>query len=160
MAVSASSTQKMLRVGLWGAPGSGKTTFLSALTIAAMRSERPLLVFGADEQSTDFLVHGTEAITGGRRFPPSTTSLPELRFTVRLQTNVTSRRRFGRMAAEPVSVELNIEMLDTPGMLFGSAPEVERHGNTSQLPLPEADEIGRLADCDGIIYLFDPTQEQ
>ena len=44
------------RIGLWGAPGSGKTTFLAALNIAVNQAAaRELMIFGVDDASTDFL---------------------------------------------------------------------------------------------------------
>ena len=61
------------RVGLWGAPGSGKTTFLAALNIAVNRARnQDLMIFGVDDGSTDFLVQNTAMLTQERRFPPAT----------------------------------------------------------------------------------------
>ena len=56
-------------VGLWGAPGSGKTTFLAALYIAVARSSQDMNIFGADDKSTEFMVESNRMLTKEHRFP-------------------------------------------------------------------------------------------
>ena len=77
------------RVGLWGAPGSGKTTFLAALNIAVNRARnQDLMIFGVDDVSTDFLVQNTAMLTQERRFPRLRSSSSRSSFVCR------SRRKY------------------------------------------------------------------
>ena len=67
-------TQKRTEYGIsmWGAPGSGKTTFLAALNIALTRWGKDWKVIGADEASTqklisrDYLAHPGSGLSPGR----------------------------------------------------------------------------------------------
>ena len=81
------------RIGLWGAPGSGKTTYLAALQIAVNRAQdRNLMIFGVDDSSTDFLVENTAMLTRERRFPAATALQQQLSWVLQLQTEVPVRR--------------------------------------------------------------------
>jgi hypothetical protein len=162
-----------MRIGLWGAPGSGKTTFMAALNVAVSRAQQDLLMYGVDEESTEFLVRNTAILTNQRRFPATTQSLHPLCWTMNMAAPVPVRRRFGGQAKQPVPLQLNIDLLDVPGGIFGSAPgaapvarsehafgEEEGNGDDVVASAAEDDPIGRLAACDGIVFLFDPLREQ
>ena len=85
-------------MGLWGASRAGKTTFLAALAIAAMRSQsaEAWVVGGMTNDATDFLVqHGGALLS--QKFPDSTTGdVENLRWsfhgTASRQARLTRRR--------------------------------------------------------------------
>lgn len=173
------------RVGLWGAPGSGKTTFLAALNIAVNRARnQDLMIFGVDDGSTDFLVQNTAMLTQERRFPPATQLQQQMSWVLQLETEVPVRRRFGRQTMTPVPLELNIDLLDAPGRQFESVPGLEADGggmptrSGSALGFNEEDDdddggdgdaagtvaaedslMDSLASCDALLLLFDPIRE-
>ena len=166
------------RIGLWGAPGCGKTTFLAALNIAVSRSAtQELMIFGVDDASTDFLVDNTARLTGERRFPDATVSGNQYSWIMRMETQVPERRRF-RQTMTTVPLELNLDLLDEPGRVFkdtqdepGAAvgsggsdlgfDDEDDTGTDTDVGLPATEEsvMDRLASCDGLLLLFDPTRE-
>jgi hypothetical protein len=172
------------RIGLWGAPGSGKTTFLAALQIAVNRAQdRNLMIFGVDDGSTDFLVDNTAMLTQQRRFPPATQLQQQMSWVLQLQTEVPARRRFGRQVMTPVPLELNIDLLDAPGREFASVPGLTDDGgqraaagSRNALGFDDDEDDGddgeaagtvgaednlmdSMASCDGLLLLFDPIRE-
>ena len=144
------------RLGLWGAPESGKTTFLTALFLAASQlvrrggRESPITVRALDRASEEFKLRHTMMLAVERRFPVATVAaspLLEWRFTGDLRgTRFVPRRLLG--AGRSVPLDFVLRMRDTPGEYFGREPA------TDQLDL-----VGELAQCDGLIYLLDPGRE-
>jgi hypothetical protein len=65
---------RQVRIGVWGPPESGKTTFLAALKIATMRNQVPgnWIMNGSDDDSTDFLIDLTDQLAERKVFPSST----------------------------------------------------------------------------------------
>lgn len=172
------------RIGLWGAPGSGKTTFLAALQIAVNRSQdRNLMIFGVDDSSTDFLVENTAMLTQQRRFPGATELQQQLSWVLQLQTEVPLRRPLRRTVMTPVPLELNIDLLDAPGREFASTPNLtdeggprsgaggalgfdddeddyeEDGGSGAGSVVAEDNLMDSMAGCDGLLLLFDPIRE-
>jgi hypothetical protein len=174
------------RVGLWGAPGSGKTTFLAALQIAVNRAQdRNLMIFGVDDSSTDFLVENTAMLTRERRFPAATQQQQQLSWVLQLQTEVPVRRPLRRTVMTPVPLELNIDLLDAPGRQFDSVPRLadedggrpapgagnalgfdddedddeDDGGNGAGSVVAEDSLMDSMAGCDGLLLLFDPIRE-
>lgn len=169
------------RVGLWGAPYSGKTTYLAALNIAVNQSPmEDLMIYGVDDTSTDFLVNSTAQLTRDRRFPEATIySGNQYSWVLRMATQVPERRLMKtRMTTVPL--ELNLDLLDEPGRVFEDAPSggggVASRPSGSDLGFddddpddvagPEAagsftedDVMDQLASCDGLVLLFDPLRE-
>src|SRR3954471_713267 len=64
------------RIGLWGAPTCGKTTFLAALRIAAEEGGHDVRLVGCNRASTEFLADTTRQLKIERRFVPATRELP------------------------------------------------------------------------------------
>jgi hypothetical protein len=168
------------RIGLWGAPSCGKTTFLAALNIAVNQAAaRELMIFGVDDASTDFLVDNTARLTGERRFPEATNqSGNQYSWVLRMETQVPERGRlgrFGRQTMTTVPLELNLDLLDEPGRVFKDVPDqpVTDGGGGSDLGFDDDSDadadvgvasteesvMDRLASCDGLLLLFDPTKE-
>ncbi|RSN48578.1 hypothetical protein DMH08_33785 [Actinomadura sp. WAC 06369] len=163
--------RELRRIGLWGAPESGKTTFLAALQVAVLRSPEQWMLFGVNEESNDFLDTQTSMLTQHRQFPPATRFSNPLSWTLRGTTTVETGKRFGRRT-KAVPMEFNIDLVDTPGAVFASkgVPGEAMAGGGDNLGFDEPDErpseieeddvIEHLAGCDGIVYLFDPTRER
>jgi hypothetical protein len=137
------------------------------------------MIFGVDDASTDFLVDNTARLTGERRFPDATVSGNQYSWVMRMETQVPERRRF-RQTMTTVPLELNLDLLDEPGRVFkdtqdepgaaagsggrdlGFDDEDDADTDTdtdTSLPATEESVMDRLASCDGLLLLFDPTRE-
>jgi hypothetical protein len=172
------------RIGLWGAPTCGKTTFLAALNIAVSQAAaQELMIFGVDDASTDFLVDNTAKLTSERKFPAGTIySGNQYSWVLRMETQVPERRRFGRQTMTTVPLEMNLDLMDEPGRVFKDVqrePDPAAPGGGGQnLGFDDDDDDGdidadsdagtvvtedsvmdQLASCDGLLLLFDPTRE-
>jgi len=160
----------MRRIGLWGAPGSGKTTFLAALNVAVIQSREDLLIYGSDDEATDFLAENTSMLTTQRMFPPATQTLRPLSWALHLPVQRTTKKKFGRQSTETVTLQFNIDLVDAPGATFRSVPSAAAGGAGAALlfddeesdapSAPEEEIIDHLAGCDGIVFLFDPIRER
>ncbi|WP_131741749.1 hypothetical protein [Actinomadura roseirufa] len=160
------------RIGLWGAPQSGKTTFLAALQVAVLRSPDDWMLFGVNEESNDFLDAQTGMLTQHRQFPAATRFSNSLSWILRGTTELPTGKRFGKKTVD-VPMEFNIDLLDSPGAVFASKAvsglQVPSEGDNlgfgdeseeSGSEVGEDEIIEHLAGCDGIVYLFDPTRER
>ena len=164
------------RIGLWGAPGCGKTTFLAALNIAVTRAAtQELRVFGVDEASTGLLVENTIRLTRDRQFPEVTASWAPV--------------QLGHANGGPGTGAAPVWQADEDHRPARDEPGPTRRAGTGFADIPEksasawsgggrdlgfddddadADEVmpaaeesvmDRLASCDGLLLLFDPTRE-
>jgi energy-coupling factor transporter ATP-binding protein EcfA2 len=168
--------RSMSRIGLWGSPGSGKTTFLAALNIAVQQMPtEQLMLFGTDDASTDFLVDNTARLTRDRMFPDATVIGQQLSWVMRMEKQVPVRGKFYRQTMTTVPVEMNLDLLDEPGASFRDTPvgggAAGSGANAAALGYDddEDDDAGpaatednvmdQLAGCNGLLLLFDPTRE-
>ncbi|TDD89836.1 hypothetical protein [Actinomadura rubrisoli] len=164
--------RELRRIGLWGAPESGKTTFLAALQVAVLRNTDNWMLYGVNEESNDFLDTQTGMLTQHRRFPAATKFSNALSWTLRGSTELPTGKRFGKKTKD-VPLEFNIDLLDSPGAVHasksvstGAAPSEGDNlgfGDEAEEVHTEVEEdqiIEHLAGCDGIVYLFDPTRER
>ena len=168
-------------IGLWGAPTSGKTTFLAALYIAVTRSVLDLNIFGVNDESTDFMIDNTRTLTNDHRFPAGTMQASSYSWTMNItsEVQVPERGRFGRPTTTTAAVtsQFNIDLRDAPGGYFGSqkaaaasavqqpqrlnfggAPTPNAGGTTATSP--QANMMDYLAGCDGLLLLIDPVREK
>jgi hypothetical protein len=172
-----------LRIGLWGPPGSGKTTFLAALKLATMRSAAEdggnWIMTGSDEASTMFLQESLHQLTSTREFPRSTTNDRSLVFRFTGEREV--QRGFMRKKIGIERVAFELDVLDVPGVKYDSDfsipaahplaaeddDDFDAGGNTGDSAYASPASFGeredRLLDhlqmCDGIVYLFDPERD-
>lgn len=126
---------------MWGAPGTGKTTFLGVLDIALHRGNYGLTMTGANEASVDLLIEMTDTINGDREFPAATESIDTFKwdlFTVQSPQS----------SAE--SSKITLKMTDPSGELMKSTERL--NPNRKKL----IDEIVHSA---GILFMFDPIRE-
>ena len=134
----AASPVRTSRVAFWGAPGSGKTTYLAALNLAARDARPHWTVRGNTEAGTMALSEWTIDIVRGRRFPYATVGLDHWSFCM-------TGRPFGS------SVQFDLGILDPSGEYF----------RTDQAGSPRRrDLIDEMQRCDGIVLFFDPLREQ
>jgi GTPase SAR1 family protein len=163
---------RAMRIGIWGAPGSGKTTFLGALNVALARAGDAAgwMMHGVDDTASDFLSESTHRLLAERAFPTATVNSRNLRW--RLVRPEHGRRRFLRRTPPPGQNVLELEIMDVAGQLYQSVPASKSMrqpvDDLDDLTFPLADDdpdeqqalLGQLAACDGLIYLYDPTDER
>ncbi|MET8751008.1 hypothetical protein ABZW32_13045 [Streptomyces sp. NPDC004667] len=132
-----------VRIGLWGAPRSGKTSFLGALPIAAMQAQRygqgSWRISGMSREANNFLNDSVTRLSTRRIFPEASVGLRGMSWSVQGEepSSGVLRKRSRR-----TSFVLDIN--DAAGEVF--------QGNN---PLHEqiTDQLSR---AQGLIYLFDP----
>lgn len=146
---------RQLRIGLWGALSSGKTTYLAALNIAATRwnGSRHWIMNGADGVSSDRLVEWTDLLMRQRAFPPATSGPENLLF--RFTGLDGEQRRQSRWARRPVPPQRQAFELDVPGGWYRDQPLRD----DSKASSSEKGLIDHLERCGGIIYLLDPVHD-
>jgi len=171
---------KTIRIGLWGATSSGKSTLIGVLPWAAARvarggtrgSQQPSwTVTGGNPSSRLALDALTEDVIVRRKFPASTQANRHLNLLVRGDNGQPPPRRAVTTFA--------VDVLDVPGRLFGSGqmaglpptpdPEQEvvfdadsrsfRAGGRDPASENRAELTQHIADCDGIVLLIDPARE-
>jgi hypothetical protein len=142
------------RITVWGAPSTGKTTFLAAINVALERQKEPWLLIGADEASAEALARFEQALIIDREFPKATTG-PEL-YRWRLRGTVQQRlpkrwrgHTIGHAWGE-VPVAIPLEVVDAPG---GSA-DPATSGQARSRALFE-----NIEQSKGIAFFFDPVRE-
>jgi len=150
-----------VKIGLWGSPASGKTTFLAALRHATAAAGEDCGIWGIyplSMQSSNVMAELTHDLNNGR-FPQFTpTGAPtELQW---LFTGDISKSRFVRrqrrfMRREPVESRFVLDLIDVSGEVFGYDPT--KMGATESV-ISKA--IRHLFEARGIIYLFDPVGER
>lgn len=130
------------KIGMWGAARGGKTTFLSALEIAANRSEGAWSVGGEDRLeggSTQFFVRGARFLRAGA-FPPATVGKPDadpFPYAAKIKGKVEGGWRDRK-------VEATLRFDDRAGSDF---LKYQHHLHALWQD---------LASCNALIYVFDP----
>ncbi|MFG2881604.1 hypothetical protein ACGFYV_04650 [Streptomyces sp. NPDC048297] len=132
-----------MRIGLWGAPRSGKTTYLAALPIAAMQYQRhndgSWNIAGMTKEAIDFLAQGMDLLTRQRAFPPASMGVQGMAWSVE------GPEKKGMLGVRTRRPSFVLEIQDVAGEVF-------RHDHPQQPQL-----VGHLARSHGLIYLFDPV---
>ncbi len=136
-------------ISMWGAPSSGKTTFLAALSIALTRWGRDWKVIGADEASVEMLIKLTTPLLREHAFPPATSGIEAFRWLLVGQVTRTIPRRFRTERYEEI-VQIGLDLADPSGEIAG--PEWTTLGERGEL-------IDNLERSRGIVFLFDPIRE-
>ncbi|MFJ4942398.1 hypothetical protein ACIP4V_07220 [Streptomyces albidoflavus] len=130
-----------IRIGLWGAPRSGKTTYLAALPLAAMQHQRHhdggWHISGMTEEANAYLSQGMDLLTRQRAFPEATMGVREIAWSVQ---GPRKKRKLGP-GRRPNFV---LDIQDAAGEVYGDG-----HPQQAQL-------VSLLARSHGLIYLFDP----
>jgi predicted ATPase len=141
-----------INIALWGGSGTGKTTYLSALRVAMLRdTEGQWNINGRDDLqrgSSEFVATNTSNLLRGH-FPPGTEGRGEsvvctISGILHLDTisTIFSMARYGTNR-----VNFDLYVKDYPGHTLLNSP----HGD------PFWD---YLAECQGLIYLYDPLLDE
>jgi hypothetical protein len=134
---------------MWGAPATGKTTFLAALSIALIRFGSVWRVNGADEPSTDMLIKLTMGLATDRCFPQGTQGIAHYRWALdgKLMRKVRRRWLGSRRVEQDVRIPLNL--VDSQGKLVGR----QSQGSA------QTDLVKNLVSSSAIVFLYDPIRE-
>ncbi|MQY14932.1 hypothetical protein SRB5_51080 [Streptomyces sp. RB5] len=136
-----------VKIGVWGASGSGKTTFIGAMPIAAVqqgqRGRVNWVISGLDHSSREFLNDSVDQMVTERQFPQATRAQRDIRWAF------TGEEPATRAFRSPRQINFALEVLDLPGEAFNP-----RSNQVSEELHEQA--VAHLAGCDGLIYLFDP----
>jgi hypothetical protein len=131
---------------MWGAPGSGKTTFLASLDIALKRRRYGYSMAGMTDASVNLLIEWTDKLVN-HEFPPQTGATDYFEWEL-------YRSRY---AADPSAApsppgpnRITLSLADPSGEL--ARPENRSEPDRKKL-------IDDLADSDGILFMFDPIRE-
>jgi hypothetical protein len=149
MAPGTAPFSKKRRITVWGAPSTGKTTFLAALNLA-LDDDAGWRVIGGDEASADMLSKFERALVKERVFPEATPR-PEL-YRWELHGSVRRKVRTGRFRSrqEDQPVVIPLELVDAPG---GAADPVSAGAARSRALFENMEESSGLA------FFFDPVRE-
>jgi hypothetical protein len=145
-----------IRIGLWGAPGSGKTTYLAALR-HAMRvdpANGKWSIYPGNEFSSRFMADHTHNLVDNHRFPevtyPGEVTPLRWHFVGDLAGSRFDKRKLRRRA--PVPSEFVLSMADVSG---------EAYSENQHMPAEIADRaLDHLASAQGLLYFFDPLAER
>ncbi|MFK0102799.1 MULTISPECIES: hypothetical protein [unclassified Streptomyces] len=133
-----------VRIGLWGAPRSGKTTYLASMAIAAMQQQRHSrsnwVIGGMNPESIEFLNDGVTQLAIQRRFPDATVGLQPLSWSFQGDEPTAGPFRRNRETG------FILEVQDVTGEAF--------RGDEANALRPRV--LDQLARSQGLIYLFDP----
>ena len=121
------------QIVMLGAPGSGKTTFLSALSIALNRQSLGWRLRGVDEPSVKALIGATELLASGHQFPSSTQDIETYNLALDATLPPVRRRPFRRRREEHVSIGL--KLVDIAGT---TVPVCYLPGWRSRVPAAQA----------------------
>jgi hypothetical protein len=165
-----------VKIGLWGAPQSGKTTYLAALTIAAGQANASSGSWNIYPRSTASQILKEEferVLMDNRQFPnatvPGTRHQLEWEFVGDLARSKFDRRRLRR---GPLESRFMLDLIDVHGDAYRRVPAkaaVPDQATPDRAVVPDqatakaevaAAAFDHLAQSQGIIYLFDPIGEQ
>jgi hypothetical protein len=152
-----------IKIGLWGPPSSGKTTYLAALRQAVLSADRSIgqwNIIPVGESSKKLLIDWSHRLVTDRMFPEPTdwdaaVSLKWL-FLGDLAGSRYDHRRFGRRRR--LECRFLLDLVDVSGEAFGDHPDKDQVKAVPQWIKDRA--LDHLEDADGLIYLFDPITER
>ncbi len=134
-------------VAVLGAPTSGKTTFLAALSIALAQRDDDWRVIGADTSSRERLVELTRDLAA-RSFPEPTAGIDQFRWMLVGTALRTVQGRWFKRQQERTAM-IGLDFADPSGEI---ATDHRRHAYRDSL-------IASLIGSRGIVFLFDPIIE-
>jgi len=145
---SSESAARTLRIGLWGSPTSGRTTYLTVLASAGWqrwRRHAEWRVSAVDPATKKYLETSAETLAE-KKFPrsnlPFDRKVNELSFHLERKQQEGARRRRG---PTPVA-NITLEIQDRGGGQFGTEEKQESANRY-------------LAESDVLLYFFDPTYD-
>ena len=136
-------------IAMWGAPASGKTTFLAALSLALNRRGTAWNVTGADDASEDVLIKLTMSLSKGHAFPKATQGIEHYRWMLNGRVTRTARSIF-RTEQHHEPVKIGLDLVDASGEI--ASPKQVGLGIRNEF-------VDDLAHSRGIVFIFDPIRE-
>ena len=146
---AATSGRQESQIVMLGPPGSGKTTFLAAVSIALTRQRSSWRLIAEDAYSADALIRMTESLVNQRRFPSATLGIEPYNLVLHGSLRKSRRRIFGNRRREE-QVRIGLKLIDVAGESMHFSSVGSRAGR---------DLLDTLAESKGIIFLFDPIRE-
>ena len=149
-----------LKVGLWGSPSSGKTTYLAALRHAIGTASRANIgswnIYPLSDPSAELLIKFTHELVSERKFPEATdvgAVVPlEWLFVGDLASSRFGPGRSIFRRGTGHDSRFVLDLVDVSGEAFGDKTKVAPDVVTRA--------IDHLAAAQGLIYLFDPVTEK
>ena len=132
---------------LWGAPQSGKTTYLAALGSALASAAPPWTLTCTDSASRQMITGLQRELLTRGRFPPSTAEAARLEVEIAGPFPAGSSLLSRTPAQQAVRIGLSI--LDPAGEAFGPDP----HHAADQV-------LNGLARAEAVMFFFDPLRER
>jgi hypothetical protein len=135
-------------IAMWGAPGTGKTTFLGVLNIALNQRPYGITMTGSTQASVHALIQMTEVLNVRHEFPPATNAIDYYKWDL---FNTRPRQSPpGGTAAPAKAAKITLKLTDPSGELMSNA----------MLSDPVRKElIDDIVDSAGILFMFDPIRE-
>jgi hypothetical protein len=151
----------LVKIGLWGSPASGKTTYLAALPQALSNTDGSVgrwTIFPNSDASTELLIRWSHQLISEQVFPEATGLGDVTGLAWRFVGDLTGSRymrrsRFRRRP--PAESEFDLDLIDVSGEAFGYNPAGK---NVSPSTVDTA--LNHLASAEGLIFLFDPVTER
>jgi hypothetical protein len=146
-----------MKIGIWGAPGSGKTTYLGALNFACANADPRIgqwRMAPCDEKSKQLMDDLVQRLVLGT-YPDPNNVAQYQDFRWNLAGSIENSRyapRKRRRHRVPEESEFDIELVDASGEVFGTDPSVPEVARKRALDHLEA--------SDGLLFLFDPITER
>ena len=149
------SAEGAIKIGLWGSPASGKTTYLAALRHAVgvgAAGYGSWTIYPCNPQSKELMVRFTHTLVTERQFPPPTfvgASVPlQWLFVGDLAKTQFDHRWLRRGTMES---RFLLDLIDVNGGAFADRPDNPRVASEA---------LRHLTDAEGLIFLFDPIRER
>jgi hypothetical protein len=150
-----------LKIGIWGAPQSGKTTFLAALQAAIANSQPSLGKWGLTplgaQNSAKLLEEWTDRLLSERLFPEATKVAATLSW--RFEGNLAGSRfqpSWRRLWRADESAGFDLDLIDVSGEVFRPPTSPSRRLVVTKEEVDQT--LQHLADAQGLIFLFDPVR--
>jgi hypothetical protein len=137
-------------ITMLGAPSTGKTTFLAALSVALIQQNGTWRIRGVEKADADALTKLTMELNERRMFPDATASIEQYRWELIGTTERTERKGLFRRDKVTETVTIPLDLVDAAG---GSAHPFDAG------PVRWEALIDNLERSRGIIFLFDPVRE-
>lgn len=139
----------MADIAMWGAPSSGKTTFLAALDTALKRRRYGYTMIPDDDASELMLINATAALDDKHEFPDATQAIDVLQWTLHGRRQQTASNGTGLHLVNSAH-KITLKLTDPNGEF--TLPGKMTDPNRRKL-------VSALADAGGIIFMFDPIRE-
>ena len=145
-----------IKIGLWGSPGSGKTTYLASLPKALSSADQSIgkwAIWPKGPASAALLKQWNRRLTMEQLFPDPTQVGNVVNLAWRFVGDLTgSRYKRGAFRRLPAKSEFDLDVIDVSGEIFGDSPTI------SQEKIDIA--LNHLVQAEGLIFLFDPITER